>query len=141
VPYLQVLYWTTSILIFFFWLADLKVENPIVHSAEHESITLNPQFEHGLNHWAGRGCKILRNDNFGPANSIHPLKGRHFAVVTQRHDTWNGIEQEITSRVRRKALYTVKAIVRIGGCNKSEIRITVWYKEKNGREEYRCIAK
>lgn len=84
---------------------------------------------------------ILRNDNFGPASSIHPLKGKHFAVVTQRRDTWNGIEQDITSRVQRKAVYTVTAIVRIGGSNKSEIRITIWYKEKNGREEFRGIAK
>ncbi|KAJ4762612.1 glycosyl hydrolase family 10 protein / carbohydrate-binding domain-containing protein [Rhynchospora pubera] len=117
-------------------------KNPIVRNTEHESITQNPQFEHGLNHWTGRGCKILRNDSFGPASTVRPLRGKHFAVATQRWDTWNGIEQEITSKLQRKAVYTVKAIVRIGGSsNKSEVRITIWYKGKNGREEFKGIAK
>lgn len=63
-------------------------------------------------------------------------------MATERWDTWNGVEQEITSRVKRKAVYTVTAIVRIrGSCNKSEVRITIWYKGKNGREEFRGIAK
>jgi hypothetical protein len=85
----------------------------------------------------------MRNDNLATASNIQPLIGKHFVVATERWDTSNGIEQDITSRLQGNAVYTVITIVRIGGSNnKSEImRVTLWCKGKNGTEEFRGITK
>jgi hypothetical protein len=84
----------------------------------------------------------VRNDNLEPASNIQPLNGKYFSVATERLYTSNGIEQEITSKLQRKANYTVTTIVRTqGSTGISEVSVTVWYKGKNGHEEFRSIAK
>ncbi|KAJ3672826.1 hypothetical protein LUZ60_006200 [Juncus effusus] len=106
------------------------------------SLTQNPNFETGLASWTGRGCKIFLNTDFAPVRNIRALTNNYFAVATERRDTWQGIQQDITSKMQRKALYSVKTAVRIVGSSRnSEVRVTLWYKGKNGREEFKGIAK
>ncbi|XP_068657360.1 endo-1,4-beta-xylanase 1-like [Aristolochia californica] len=106
-----------------------------------ENIILNPKFDDGLKNWAGRGCKIALHDTLGDGK-ILPLNGQYFASATERTQSWNGIQQEITDRVQRKLAYEVTAVVRIfGGTNSTaDIRATLWVQAQNKREQYISIA-
>ncbi|CAL9072781.1 unnamed protein product [Musa textilis] len=106
-----------------------------------ENIVLNPQFEDGLSDWSGRGCKILLHNSL-VNGKILPVKGRYFVSATERNQTWNGIEQEITGRVSRKLAYEVTAVVRTyGNANNADVRATLWVQSLNGREQYIGITK
>ncbi|CAJ1973506.1 unnamed protein product [Sphenostylis stenocarpa] len=111
-------------------------------STEDESIITNPQFDDGLNNWSGRGCKIALHDSMGDGK-ILPKSGKFFASATERTQSWNGIQQEITGRVQRKLIYEVTALVRIFGNNvtSSDVRATLWVQAPDLREQYISIAK
>uniref|UniRef100_A0A6N2MY98 GH10 domain-containing protein n=1 Tax=Salix viminalis TaxID=40686 RepID=A0A6N2MY98_SALVM len=107
-----------------------------------ENIILNPKFEDGLNNWSGRGCKIVLHDSMADGKIV-PLSGKVFASATERTQSWNGIQQEITERVQRKLAYEVTAVVRIFGnkVTSADIRATLWVQTPNLREQYIGIAK
>ncbi|CAK8568408.1 unnamed protein product [Lathyrus sativus] len=115
--------------------------NAVCVSADEENIILNPQFEDGLNNWTGRGCKIALHDSMGDGK-ILPKSGKFFAVATERTQSWNGIQQEITGRVQRKLAYEVTALVRIFGNNvsTSDLRVTLYVQKADLREQYIGIA-
>ncbi|KAG5045028.1 hypothetical protein AAZX31_06G046400 [Glycine max] len=110
-------------------------------SSEDESIIINPQFDDGLNNWSGRGCKIALHDSMGDGK-ILPKTGKVFASATERTQSWNGIQQEITGRVQRKLAYEVTAVVRIFGNNvtTSDVRATLYVQAPDLREQYIGIA-
>lgn len=111
-------------------------------SAGDGNIILNPNFEDGLNNWSGRGCKIVTHDSMGDGKVI-PLSGKVFASATERTQSWNGIQQDITGRVNRKLAYEVTAVVRIFGNNvtTADVRATLWVQTPDYREQYIGIAK
>lgn len=106
-----------------------------------ENIILNPAFEDGLNNWSGRGCKVLLHDSMADGK-ITPQSGKFFAAATERTQTWNGIQQDITPRVKRKFAYEVTAIVRIYGNNvtSADVRATLWVQTPDKREQYIGIS-
>ncbi|XP_023731846.1 endo-1,4-beta-xylanase 1 [Lactuca sativa] len=106
---------------------------------EDENIILNPNFEDGVNNWSGRGCTIARHDSMG---KIVPKFGKFFASTTQRTQNWNGIQQDISGRVKRKLAYSVIATVRIFGNNvtSADVRATLWVQTPDSREQYIGIA-
>ncbi|XP_061374719.1 endo-1,4-beta-xylanase 1-like [Gastrolobium bilobum] len=107
-----------------------------------DNIIINPQFEDGLNNWSGRGCKIMLHDSMGDGKIV-PKSGKFFASATERTQSWNGIQQEITGRVQRKLAYEVTALVRIFGNNvtTADVRATLWVQTPDLREQYIGIAK
>lgn len=119
-----------------------KAINAVCVSADDENIILNPQFEDGLNNWTGRGCKIALHDSMGDGKVL-PKSGKFFAAATERTQSWNGIQQEITGRVQRKLAYEVTALVRIFGnnVNTSDLRVTLYVQKPDLREQYIGIAK
>ncbi|CAJ2643843.1 unnamed protein product [Trifolium pratense] len=118
-----------------------KTTNTVCVSTDDENIILNPQFEDGLNNWTGRGCKIALHDSIADGK-ILPKSGKFFASATERTQSWNGIQQEITGRVQRKFVYEVTALVRIFGNNvtTSDVRATLYVQKPDFREQYIGIA-
>ncbi|KAF3447492.1 hypothetical protein FNV43_RR12678 [Rhamnella rubrinervis] len=113
----------------------------ICTTAEDDNVILNPRFEDGLKNWSGRGCKVALHDSMGDGKIV-PLSGKVFASATERTQSWNGIQQEITGRVQRKLAYEVTAVVRIYGNNvtSSDVRATLWVQRADQREQYIGIA-
>lgn len=74
---------------------------------------------------------------------IVPKSGKVFATATERTQTWNGIQQDITGRVQRKLAYEITALVRIFGNNvtNADVRSTLWVQTPDLREQYIGIAK
>ncbi|XP_021754674.1 uncharacterized protein LOC110719980 isoform X1 [Chenopodium quinoa] len=107
---------------------------------EDEDIILNPAFEDGLNNWSGRGCKIVLHDSMADGK-IKPQSGKAFAAATERTQFWNGIQQDITPRVKRKLAYEVTAVVRIyGNVSSADVRATLWVQTPDKREQYIGIS-
>ncbi|XP_021800522.1 uncharacterized protein LOC110744814 [Prunus avium] len=106
-----------------------------------ENIILNPKFDDGLNNWSGRGCKIVLHDSMGDGKIV-PQTGKVFASATERTQSWNGIQQDVTGRLQRKLAYEATAVVRIFGNNvtSSDVRATLWVQSPNQREQYIGIA-
>lgn len=73
---------------------------------------------------------------------VVPQTGKVFAAATERTQSWNGIQQDITGRLQRKLAYEAIALVRIFGNNvtSSDVRATLWVQSPNQREEYIGIA-
>lgn len=118
-----------------------KTTNTKCVSTDDENIILNPEFEDGLNNWTGRGCKIAVHESMANGK-ILPKSGKFFASATERTQSWNGIQQEITGRVQRKLAYEVTALVRIFGNNvtTSDVRATLYVQKPDLREQYIGIA-
>ncbi|XP_057773201.1 endo-1,4-beta-xylanase 1-like isoform X2 [Salvia miltiorrhiza] len=104
-------------------------------------IVQNPRFDGGLNNWSGRGCNIVLNESTA-GGKILPQTGKYFASTANRTQNWNGIQQEITSRVQQKLAYEVFATVRIFGKNVSsaDVRATLWVQTADLREQYIGVA-
>lgn len=95
-----------------------------------------------MNNWSGRGCKIVLHDSIADGKVV-PQSGKYFISATERTQTWNGVQQEITGRVQRKLAYDVTAVARIFGNNvtSSDVRVTLWVQSPNLRDQYVGIAK
>ncbi|KAG0501557.1 hypothetical protein HPP92_001629 [Vanilla planifolia] len=107
---------------------------------EEDNIILNPRFEDGLNNWSGRGCKVVLHDSMDDGKVL-PESGKWFASATERTQSWNGIQQDITNRVQRKLAYEVAAVVRLSGdSTPSDVRATLWVQTQYGREQYIGIS-
>eukprot|EP01018_Ginkgo_biloba_P023065 Gb_13086 [translate_table: standard] len=112
-----------------------------VNRCGDENIIQNPLFEDGLNHWSGRGCKILLHDVMGNGE-IHPVDGQHFASATVRTQGWHGIQQDIVGRLKRKSAYEVSAVVRISGnITTADVLASLWIQTRDLREQYITIGK
>ncbi|CAI9111225.1 OLC1v1011398C1 [Oldenlandia corymbosa var. corymbosa] len=78
---------------------------------------------------------------------IIPHSGKFFASATQRTQTWDGIQQDITGKFCQKLVYEVDAAVRLLGNNVNttiaEIQATLYWinQSEDKRERYIEIAK
>lgn len=106
-----------------------------------DNLIVNPQFDDGLNNWSGRGCNITSHDSLRNGK-ILPKSGKAFAATSNRSQTWNGIQQEITGRVQRKLAYEVTAVVRIYGNNvtSTNVSATLWVQTPGKRDQYVGVA-
>ncbi|XVF39734.1 hypothetical protein PTKIN_Ptkin01aG0056500 [Pterospermum kingtungense] len=122
-------------------LSDSESTSTTCDIAGDENIVINPQFEDGLDNWSGRGCKIVLHDSMADGKIV-PQSGKVFASATERTQSWNGIQQEITGRVQRKLAYNVAATVRIFGNNvtTATVRATLWVQTPDRREQYIGIS-
>lgn len=107
-----------------------------------KNIILNPTFDDGINNWSGRGCEIVLKDSMQDG-AILPKSGKYFVTTSERTQTWNGIQQEITGRVQQKLAYEVSAAVRVLGNNVSDVdvQVALWVQMPDKREHYIGIAK
>ncbi|KAK9116640.1 hypothetical protein Sjap_015587 [Stephania japonica] len=112
------------------------------HDDGDENIIINPQFDNGLNNWSGRGCNISIHYSIGDGK-ILPIQGKFFASATDRAQSYNGIQQELTGRVKPKLAYDVTALVRIFGNNvtSADLQATLWVQLPDQRQQYIAIAK
>ncbi|XP_060173350.1 endo-1,4-beta-xylanase 1-like [Lycium barbarum] len=115
---------------------------PTSSCIDDEKIIVNENFDDSLNSWSGRGCKVVCHDCMAHAN-INPTSGKYFASATERTQSWNGIQQDITGRVKRKLAYEMTAVVRLYGhnVNSADVRGTLWVQGADNREQYIGIAK
>ncbi|XP_048444307.1 LOW QUALITY PROTEIN: endo-1,4-beta-xylanase 1 [Pyrus x bretschneideri] len=76
------------------------------------NIIVNHDFSGGLHSWHPSNC----NGFVVSADSGHPkVKAGNYAVVTNRKESWQGLEQDITQRISPGSTYLVSACVGVCG--------------------------
>ncbi|KAF8681782.1 hypothetical protein HU200_045220 [Digitaria exilis] len=114
--------------------------------AGDDNIILNPEFDSGLDNWSGNGCKLELHDSLDDGKVV-PANGKYFVAATGRTDTWNGVQQDVTSRMQRKLLYEATATVRLHGgaagasVAPCEVRATLGVQTADGRQQYLAVGK
>lgn len=115
--------------------------------AGDDNIILNPEFDDGLDNWAGNGCKIELHDSLDDGKVL-PANGKYFVAATARTDTWNGVQQDVTARLQRKLLYEATATVRLHSASAAgaavapcEVRATLGVQTADGRQQYLGVGK
>ncbi|PIN18126.1 Endo-1,4-beta-xylanase [Handroanthus impetiginosus] len=80
------------------------------------NIVLNHDFSGGLHSWHPNCCNAyVVSEETGYPRRLSPMSSGHFAVVTNRKQHWQGLEQDVTDRVSVGSIYSVCAWVRISG--------------------------
>lgn len=98
----------------------------------------NPDFESGLKHWYGKGCKLSLVDS----SILEESSQKYIVLSSNRTSQWQGIEQDATGKLRAYKQYKVSALVRIYGVTYSgNVLATLWTKNKAGKEQYINLAK
>lgn len=78
------------------------------------NVLVNPTFSTGVQGWSGNCCKVLHSGSHGWKGIMGP-RGKPFAIVSDRTDGWQGIQQDITPLVQPNETYLVTAMVRTEG--------------------------
>ncbi|CAH9119421.1 unnamed protein product [Cuscuta epithymum] len=74
-------------------------------SGQSSNIIKNHDFKGGLQKWYANCCKAFVDSSGGCA----------YAVITNRRESWQGLEQEITGRVSKGHIYSIQAFVTVSG--------------------------
>lgn len=80
------------------------------------NILHNHDFSGGLNSWRLNCCNgyVISADT-GNHGGISMESGGNYAVITDRKECWQGLEQDITDRISIGSTYTVSACVGVSG--------------------------
>lgn len=102
------------------------------------NIVMNGDFSDGLEPWYPNGCQafVVSSDSSSSSDS-------GYAVVTNRKETWQGLEQDITAQVSPGVTYTVSACVGVSGPfhESSQVLATVRLERGGSPTEYLFIGK
>ncbi|KAL7584143.1 hypothetical protein Lser_V15G44647 [Lactuca serriola] len=82
------------------------------------NIIHNHNFSNGLHSWHANCCDVFLVSPSVETFDDHtqnPCKKKHHAVITNRNQHWQGLEQDITTRVSSGSTYTVFARVGVSG--------------------------
>ncbi|VYS45587.1 unnamed protein product [Arabidopsis thaliana] len=109
------------------------------------NIVTNGDFSAGIEPWYPNGCEafVVSSDPFSSEVMSADSSSGGYVVVTNRKETWQGLEQDITTRVASGMNYTVSTCVGVSGpFNESaEVLSTVRLEHEDSPTEYLFIGK
>lgn len=76
---------------------------------------INHDFSEGLLSWHPNSCNGFVSDGSYHAHEINAESENQFAVVSNRTQCWQGLEQNITSKLLPHVTHNVSAVVRVWG--------------------------
>ncbi|XP_031479075.1 endo-1,4-beta-xylanase 1-like [Nymphaea colorata] len=92
----------------------------------NNNIILNHDFSGGLQFWRPNCCHgYVISKAPGCAEGVVSESGTSYAVASNRTQPWQGLEQDITSRISPHSSYTFFASVRVRGCHESRVQATL----------------
>lgn len=105
---------------------------------------MNGDFSMGLHSWHSNCCHgfvVSAESNFPAGTSAKPVG--NYAVVTNRSECWQGLEQDITSRVSPGFTYSVSACVGVSGPlqGSADVLATLKLGYRNSQTNYLFIGK
>ncbi|KAL7142028.1 hypothetical protein ABFS83_08G095000 [Erythranthe nasuta] len=109
------------------------------------NIILNHDFSDGLQSWNPNNCDGFVVSSEGSSNYPLPAKlsGPRFAVITNRKESWQGLEQDITNRVSVASTCSVCALVAISVAPQrgSHVQATLKVENQDSSVSYIFIGK
>lgn len=107
------------------------------------NVITNHDFSQGLHSWHANGCSF----SVVSAESGHPAfltkRGGYYAVVSNRTESWQGLEQDITSIVSPGSTYYVTAYVGVSGNiqGTTDVQATLRVEYRNSPTDYLFIGR
>ncbi|CDY53833.1 BnaA09g57250D [Brassica napus] len=118
------------------------LSSPLRHSKAttlmaHSNIVHNGDFSDGLEPWHPNACQAF------VVSSDSSSSDSGYAVVTNRKETWQGLEQDITPQVSPGVTYNVSACVGVSGPfhESSQVLATVRLEHDDSPTEYIFVGK
>lgn len=108
------------------------------------NIILNHDFSNGLNSWNPNSCDgHVVTEASHLFNGISAKSGKSYAVISNRTEHWQGLEQNITAMVSPGSTYHVSAWVRIcSDCEESaEVQATLRLDYSDSSTTYLCAGR
>ena len=109
-----------------------------------ENILPNSDFSEDLCSWHPNGCHaFVAVEGSGYHNGIRPHSGSQYAVVTNRTQSWQGLEQDLTENIGIGTKYVVAAYVRVHGELHEPVGVQATLKldEEGSSTNYRSVAR
>ncbi|KAG4200468.1 hypothetical protein ERO13_A05G213200v2 [Gossypium hirsutum] len=93
-----------------FFMGNCRSGNPT------DNIIVNHDFYKGLYSWHPNCCNgFIVSANSGNRVGLSPKSGGNYAVIKNRTEHWQGLEQDITSKISPGSTYSVSACVGVSG--------------------------
>lgn len=113
-----------------------------ITGSDRANVIVNHDFSLGMHSWHPNCCEasVVTADS-GISHGI--LDPSTYVVVKNRKETWQGLEQDITSRVKPCCLYKVSATVAVSGPVQGleEVMATLKLENQQAPTKYQFIAK
>jgi hypothetical protein len=109
-----------------------------------ENILPNSDFSEDLCSWHPNGCHaFVAVEGPGYHNGIRPHSGSKYAVLTNRTQCWQGLEQDLTENIAIGTKYVVNAYVRVHGELHEPVGVqaTLKLEEEGSSTNYRSVAR
>jgi hypothetical protein len=109
-----------------------------------QNILPNSDFSQDLSSWHPNGCHaFVAVEGSGYHNGIRPHSGSKYAVLTNRTQTWQGLEQDLTENVGIGTKYVVNAHVRVHGELHEPVGVqaTLKLEDEGSSASYRSVAR
>ncbi|KAJ0086885.1 hypothetical protein Patl1_08758 [Pistacia atlantica] len=113
-------------------------------TSSSSNIIMNSDFSKGLHSWHPNCCHgfvVSAESNFAEGTSAKSVG--NYAVVTNRNECWQGLEQDITSRLSPGITYLVSACVGVSGPlqGSADVMATLKLEYQNSQTSYLFIGK
>ncbi|CAL9238291.1 unnamed protein product [Arabidopsis halleri] len=113
--------------------------------SDHRNVIVNHDFSSGMHSWHPNCCEafVVTAESNVSHGVLDRSKSGSYIAVTNRKETWQGLEQDITSRVKPCCLYKVSATVAVSGPSQGLVEVMATLKLENGQSHtnYQFIAK
>ncbi|KAL2498622.1 glycosyl hydrolase family 10 protein/carbohydrate-binding domain-containing protein [Abeliophyllum distichum] len=127
-----------------FQLQNLNEELKDSSSRASTNIILNHDFSEGLHSWHPNCCDafVISEESGNPEGIPAKLSGC-YAVVTNRRECWQGLEQDITNQVSAGSTYTVCAWVGVSGAHHgvADVQATLKLEYRDSAVSYLFIGR
>ncbi|XP_026388445.1 uncharacterized protein LOC113283415 isoform X2 [Papaver somniferum] len=110
---------------------DLLIDSVVCESTSN-NIIHNHDFSGGLSSWHPNLCDgLFVTRESGNHEGISANTGSNYAVITNRKECWQGLEQDITTRVLPGSTYSVSACVRVSSSHEEPSKVIATLKLEN----------
>lgn len=113
--------------------------------SDRTNVIVNHDFSLGMHSWHPNCCEafVVTAESGVSHGVLDPSKCGSYVVVENRKETWQGLEQDITSRVKPCCLYKVSANVAVSGPVQGLVEVMATLKLENQQSptNYQFIAK
>ncbi|KAI3846732.1 hypothetical protein MKW92_002163 [Papaver armeniacum] len=110
---------------------DLLIDSVVCERTDN-NIIHNHDFSGGISSWYPNSCDgLLVTRESGYPEGVSANTGSNYAVITNRKECWQGLEQDITTRVLPGFTYMVSACVRVSSFHEEPSKVIATLKLEN----------
>lgn len=115
-----------------------------INPSFNPNVIVNHDFSQGLHNWHTNCCDgFVISADPTHQEEIKDESVGNYAVITNRKQCWQGLEQDITARISSGSTYLVSAFVGVSGSlqGSTDVQATLKLDYRSSATSYLCIGK